>query len=67
MMKCSCYLDINECLGTNYCEHTCHNTLGSYGCSCMTGYQLDTDQYQCKGIASTNNSLAVANYIEMQC
>ena len=31
--------DINEC-NSNYCDHTCENTAGSYKCSCKEGYYL---------------------------
>ena len=49
--------DINECTGTNSCEHICTNTVGSYSCSCNSGFTLrppywceDTDE------CSTTNS-----------
>ena len=44
-------LDINECLTNNGgCQHTCTNSIGSYACSCRTGYALDTDNHGCIGM-----------------
>ena len=41
--------DINECETDNGgCSDNCHNTPGSYYCSCNTGYHL-TDGHLCKG------------------
>ena len=35
------YIDINECnQGNGGCEHNCTDTVGSFSCSCNTGYQL---------------------------
>lgn len=43
-------IDINECtLGTDYCQHNCHNSVGSYTCSCDAGYKLDSSGYHCTG------------------
>ena len=42
-------IDINECLTNNGdCQHYCVNTMGSYHCECMEGY--DSDDNSCKGI-----------------
>ena len=39
------YIDINECnQGNGGCEHTCTDTIGSFTCSCNTGYQLMEEQ-----------------------
>ena len=36
--------DIDECTGnTHGCDQVCNNTIGSYECSCYTGYQLLTN------------------------
>ena len=44
------FIDINECAsGTNDCEHSCFNTVGSYVCDCIVGYVLDTDGSTCTG------------------
>ena len=49
--KFSCLLtDIDECsLGTDSCSQSCTNTIGSYTCSCNTGYTLNSDGYTCDG------------------
>ena len=42
--------DINECSeGTSGCAQTCTNTIGSYHCSCRTGFLLASDEYRCEG------------------
>ena len=43
--------DINECvLSTNNCNQNCHNTIGSYYCSCNPGYHLLNHPHICSGI-----------------
>ena len=32
-------LDIDECR-SNYCDHGCVNSIGSYNCTCRSGYYL---------------------------
>ena len=42
--------DINECdYGNGGCEHICTNTIGSYYCTCNTGYSLNSDKHKCDG------------------
>ena len=42
--------DVNECLANNGgCHHNCHNSDGSYSCSCNSGYWLDSDGHTCEG------------------
>lgn len=44
------YIDIDECsLNTDYCEHICTNTNGSYTCKCKTGFELSSDGHHCSG------------------
>ena len=46
--------DVDECAsGVSRCTQTCLNTIGSYTCSCTTGYRLDRDGYTCNGIDLT--------------
>ena len=48
------YIDVNECVeGTDFCEHNCINNIGSYSCSCYTGYQESDDGYHCSGMKYT--------------
>ena len=45
------FLDINECAeGIDQCAHNCHNNIGSYTCSCNTGYRLNADGFRCDDI-----------------
>uniref|UniRef100_UPI00398F4307 complement C1r-A subcomponent-like n=1 Tax=Pristiophorus japonicus TaxID=55135 RepID=UPI00398F4307 len=45
-------IDVDECEtqveDTLPCDHLCHNSLGSYFCSCHHGYQLQDDGKSCK-------------------
>ena len=42
--------DIDECEeGTDGCDHNCTNTDGSYYCTCMDGYELESDNHTCTG------------------
>ena len=43
-------LDVDECTrGTSGCDHNCTNTNGSYYCTCMDGYVLESDNHTCTG------------------
>ena len=43
-------VDINECLVDNGgCAEMCTNVLGSFRCSCRTGYRLNVDGKSCDG------------------
>ena len=47
--------DIDECVeGTHRCTNHCHNTIGSYECSCDSGYQLNPDENTCDDIDECN-------------
>ena len=42
--------DVDECTcDTDGCEHNCINTVGSFFCSCDTGYALALDARNCTG------------------
>ena len=44
--------DLDECtMGVHSCEQSCHNTPGSYSCSCEEGFQLRTDKRHCIGMS----------------
>ena len=47
----SLLLDRDECLEhAHQCAQNCHNTNGSYNCSCNAGYNLSDAGYDCDGI-----------------
>ena len=50
--------DIDECeRGTDGCDHNCTNTDGSYYCTCMDGYILQSDNHTCTGDSSNVTNL----------
>lgn len=59
----TCSPDINECSDANMCEQLCRNTVGSYMCSCASGYILSGDNVTCtkaaEATASTTTTSAV--------
>lgn len=40
--------DTDECLGTP-CQQRCKNSIGSYKCSCRTGFHLHGNRHSCIG------------------
>ena len=49
--------DVNECLDSNAgCEQDCINTVGSYFCSCKSGFNLNLDMHNCTGILFLNTT-----------
>lgn len=45
-----CSADENECEVGNPCSHACHNTMGTYHCSCPRGLTIAADGRTCQGI-----------------
>ena len=44
------HIDVNECATNNGgCEQNCQNNVGSYNCTCSTGYTLNSNGYSCTG------------------
>ena len=44
------YVDINECeINSGGCDQNCTNTIGSFICNCVLGYELDEDEVTCNG------------------
>ena len=58
-------IDIDECfLKTSECDQECHDTPGSYECSCFDGYLLLPDGHSCIGKLSYINKVFKSfNYI----
>ena len=47
---CIVNIDIDECLMDNGgCVHVCNNEMGTFSCSCTTGYELQPDGITCTG------------------
>ncbi|GBP36074.1 Low-density lipoprotein receptor-related protein 4 [Eumeta japonica] len=42
--------DSDECVTEDTCEQRCRNTIGSFQCSCVEGYELRADRTSCKAI-----------------
>ena len=49
VLKIHCFIaDIDECEGRP-CDHICTNNVGSFECSCRSGYLLQIDGTSCSG------------------
>ena len=45
--------DVNECATSNGgCAQTCTNNVGSFVCSCQSGYTLASNDLSCNGMNS---------------
>lgn len=52
--------DINECSVSNGgCSHSCHNSAGSFTCSCPSGLELDLGKRSCRGKVKTHHHQVV--------
>ena len=55
--------DINECgTGNGGCEQNCQNNIGTYSCSCLTGYSIDTNGHNCTGLINSSFSKLCDHY-----
>ena len=53
-------LDINECsISNGGCSHSCHNSAGSFTCSCPSGLELDPGKRSCRGKVKTHRHQVV--------
>ena len=53
--------DIDECSFDN-CEHNCTNTIGSYHCSCLSGFTLQPT-FSCEDVNECSNDICEHNCI----
>ena len=52
IIMCIVIIDIDECLMDNGgCNYVCNNEMGTFSCSCTTGYELQPDGITCIGEA----------------
>ena len=62
---CYCLVipDIDECTTENGgCNQTCTNQVGSFTCSCGTGFELNVDGLDCDG----QLSYVIMNFLEFR-
>ncbi|XP_074050628.1 complement C1r subcomponent [Macrotis lagotis] len=45
------------------CEHLCHNSIGSYFCSCRPGYELQADRHSCRAKCNSELFTEASGYI----
>ena len=58
------YLDENECLNNNAgCAQNCVNTIGSYSCTCNSGFNLSVDMHNCTGTNSVKHNIILCSYV----
>lgn len=57
--------DIDECQQDGICSQDCHNSLGSFYCTCASGYKLKGDKRGCKAVGPAA-SLLFANRIDIR-
>lgn len=43
-------MDIDECIADKPCDQMCHNTDGSFYCTCRLGFVLQSDRQSCRKI-----------------
>lgn len=58
-------VDLNECEhGTHQCSHSCHNTEGSYRCSCPNGLRLSEDEQTCDDFDECSHNEGICGSLE---
>ena len=48
-MTYNTFADIDECDRFSPCDQVCINSVGSFMCSCESGYELEEDMRICTG------------------
>ena len=58
--------DIDECIEElDGCDQICTNTDGSYYCTCMDGYELESDNQTCTGDDYYTNYIYYIKYVRI--
>ncbi|CRK94788.1 CLUMA_CG008282, isoform A [Clunio marinus] len=58
-------VDIDECeYGSHQCSHSCHNTEGSYRCSCPNGLTLSDDEKTCDDLDECSHDDDICGSLE---
>ena len=54
--------DINECEDgfSGGCIEICNNTIGSFECSCNTGFEFGSDGFQCLGKENNSHKIIIS-------
>ena len=56
---------MDECsINNGECEQMCNNTIGSFYCTCGSGYQLDENRTNCSGTILSNSRMI---YVDSAC
>jgi hypothetical protein len=52
-------VDVDECQTNNGgCSHLCSNSIGSFACNCLTGYELSVDKRTCQDVNECNQAVS---------
>lgn len=58
-------VDIDECEhGSHQCSHSCHNSEGSYKCSCPRGLKLSDDEKTCDDLDECSEDEEICGNLE---
>jgi hypothetical protein len=58
-------VDVDECEdGSHRCSHSCHNTEGSYRCSCPHGLRLSSDEQTCDDFDECSHEEEICGALE---
>ncbi|CAJ0944944.1 unnamed protein product, partial [Mesorhabditis belari] len=61
--------ELDECQGSNHCEHICENTIGGFRCKCDIGFSLRPDGRTCEStcggfLRASSGSIQSPNFPE---
>lgn len=61
-------IDVDECRDENLneCSHACHNTYGSYYCSCPSGYTMSENRIECADFDECRHDRDICGKLQCQ-